>query len=126
MNRVSDVHYPRSDEQDEVVDENHDNEVVLAIGRLIGGDPLAATIVRSVAAANPETFEAQAVRVVVDQQLEVARLARTLAHTRRQRQHIAIIEMWLTGDIDRARLLVREHLVEFPDDLVLSWLSGQW
>jgi hypothetical protein len=123
---VSDMRFPHSHDQDNGIDENHSDEVALAIGRLVGGDPLAATIVRSVAAANPESFEAQAGRAVADQQLEVARLARALAHTRRQRQHIAIIEMWLTGDIFRARLLVREHLVEFPGDLVLSWLSGRW
>ena len=120
------MHCPQSDDQDNGIDENHGDEVALAIGRLIGGDPLAATIVRSVAAANPKSFEAQAGRVVVDQQLELARRARTLAHTRRQRQHIAIIEVWLSGDIDLVRLLVREHLVEFPDDLLLSWLSGHW
>jgi len=125
---VSDMHYPQYDDHDHDngIEENHNDEVALAIGRLIGGDPLAATIVRSVAAANPKSFEAQAGRVVVDQQLELARRARTLAHTRRQRQHIAIIEVWLSGDIDLVRLLVREHLVEFPDDLLLSWLSGHW
>jgi hypothetical protein len=36
--------------------------------------------------------------------------------SRRERQHVAIVELGLDGRLARASALAREHLAEFPDD----------
>jgi len=61
---------------------------------------------------------------IVDGDPEHVRRAHLVAGIRREHQHIAIIELCLTGSADRARMLAREHLAEFPDDIVISWLIG--
>jgi hypothetical protein len=40
--------------------------------------------------------------------------------TRRERQHIEVIRLVLSGDRDRAAVLGREHLREFPGDVLVS------
>lgn len=40
--------------------------------------------------------------------------------TRRERQHIEVIRLVLSGDRDRAAVLGREHLREFPSDVLVS------
>ena len=40
--------------------------------------------------------------------------------TRRERQHIEVITLALSGERDRAAVLGREHLREFPDDEVVA------
>lgn len=46
----------------------------------------------------------------------------SVAHpvTRRERQHIEVITLALSGDRDRAAVLGREHLREFPDDVLVA------
>ena len=39
--------------------------------------------------------------------------------TRRERQHIEVIRLVLSGERERAAVLGREHLLEFPDDVVV-------
>lgn len=94
-----------------------------ALSRLIGGDPLAADILQSAARAHPGRFELHAALAIVcgDAVVALSR-ARELAVTRFSRQHVAIIAEHLTGDATRTRLLARQHLAEFPDDVVISWL----
>jgi len=40
--------------------------------------------------------------------------------TRRERQHIEVIRLLLDGERDRAAVLGREHLREFPNDVLVS------
>jgi len=42
--------------------------------------------------------------------------------TRRERQHIEVIRLVLNGENERAAVLGREHLREFPNDVVVSYL----
>ena len=42
------------------------------------------------------------------------------ASTRRERQHIEVIELVLSGERDRAAVLGREHLREFPGDILVA------
>ncbi|MET0324976.1 MAG: hypothetical protein ABW219_07125 [Ilumatobacteraceae bacterium] len=42
--------------------------------------------------------------------------------TRGERQHAEIVAVTLCGDVHRARDLRREHLLEFPGDLLIVWL----
>ncbi len=40
--------------------------------------------------------------------------------TRRERQHVEVIRLALCGERERAAVLGREHLREFPNDVVVS------
>ena len=42
--------------------------------------------------------------------------------TRRERQHIEVVRLVLSGERDRAAVLGREHLREFPDDILVAEL----
>ncbi|HEX2783949.1 MAG TPA: hypothetical protein VHN36_10210 [Ilumatobacteraceae bacterium] len=42
--------------------------------------------------------------------------------TRRERQHIEVIRLTLSGHRDRAAVLGREHLSEFPNDVLVSYV----
>lgn len=41
-----------------------------------------------------------------------------------ERQHGEIIRVAMTGDAARAADLRREHLVEYPTDLLIAWLPA--
>ena len=95
-----------------------------AIARLVGDDPLAPIILAAVASEHPESFAANAaLALVVESPQEVLSRARHYAAGRRDRQHLAVVEVFLSGDTARAHLLSREHLAEFPDDLIVSWIT---
>lgn len=42
------------------------------------------------------------------------------ASTRRERQHIEVVRMVLNGERERAAVLGREHLHEFPEDMLVA------
>ena len=42
------------------------------------------------------------------------------ASTRRERQHIEVLRMVLNGERERAAVLGREHLHEFPEDILVA------
>ena len=46
--------------------------------------------------------------------------------TRRERQHIEVIRLVLSGERDRAAVLGREHLREFPDDILSLSSDVTW
>lgn len=46
--------------------------------------------------------------------------------TRRERQHIEVIRMLLAGDLRRAAVLGREHLREYPTDLLVAHALASW
>jgi hypothetical protein len=55
-----------------------------------------------------------------------AQSSAALIPTRRERQHIEVIMMALSGERDRAAVLGREHLREFPSDaLVVHVLASR-
>ncbi len=94
-----------------------------AIARLIGGDPLATDLIRSAALAYADRVEIHAaLALVADDPVPGLARALELATTRHDRQHVAIIDAHLTGTAERTRILARQHLAEFPDDVVISWL----
>jgi len=43
-----------------------------------------------------------------------------IVSTRRERQHVEVVRLVLSGDRDRAAVLGREHLREFPSDVLVS------
>ncbi len=44
------------------------------------------------------------------------------ASTRRERQHIEVVRLVLSGERDRASVLGREHLREFPGDILVAYM----
>ena len=107
-------------------DNSADSLVHAAIARLVGEDPLASVILTAVTAEHPDSFEASAALALVSDDADpIIVRARALAVTRRERQHLAVIEVFLSGDASRARLLTREHLAEFPDDVIVSWIANR-
>ena len=42
--------------------------------------------------------------------------------SRAERQHLEVVEATLSGNVRRARDLRREHLLEFPGDVLIVWL----
>ena len=49
--------------------------------------------------------------------------ARATGLSRREQQHIAILDTWINGNSPRAMGLIREHLKDFPRDVVLLRLA---
>ncbi len=41
----------------------------------------------------------------------------------RDRQVIAVAEAYISGDIDRADALAREHLADYPDSVLATWIT---
>ena len=96
-----------------------------AIARIVSSDPLAGLILESALRAEPNSAQLNAALALVGPKPLVALAsAHQLARTRRDRQLTAIVAEQISGDMDRVRLLAREHLAEFPDDVLVSWLSG--
>jgi hypothetical protein len=48
----------------------------------------------------------------------------SLAPTRAERQHVEVVNTAFAGDRRRALDLRREHLVDFPGDLLIVWLPA--
>jgi hypothetical protein len=46
------------------------------------------------------------------------------AVARGERQHAEIVGDWLRGDVSRAADLRREHLAEYPGDVLVVWLAA--
>jgi hypothetical protein len=94
-----------------------------AIRRAMGGDPLAVSWIADRAATSDD------VRVVVMAALLArdARLldtARARAVTTRDRQLVEIAVAHLAGRRERVDALARDHLVDHPDSLVVSWIAS--
>ena len=99
--------------------------VTAAIARLMVDDPLALVLIAAALREHPRSFDAAAALAIADRSVNSLLRARALARSRRERQHLSIVECWLAGDEDRTSLLAREHLASFPNDVVVSWLVGR-
>jgi hypothetical protein len=103
-----------------------DSEVLL--GRLIGGDPSAASeicgrAVRSAASTPPRLLVAAA--LVGDGTGDVLARAMADATTSRDRQLVAIAAAHLDGSHQLVDALVRDHLVDHPDDVFVAWIASR-
>jgi hypothetical protein len=99
---------------------------------LVGSSPEALPALRAAVAADPGLGVALAALILCvsasgdrDDALMGA-LGRALdgstRATRRERQHIEIIAGVVRGDSERARALAQDHLVEFPDDVLIEYV----
>jgi len=100
-----------------------DTTTDLVIRQAIGGDPSAiAWIVDNAGTSN------EAMVVVVAALLERRpgglERAQALAVQSRDRQMVAIAGARLAGDVDLVDALARDHLVDYPDSYVVSWIAS--
>jgi hypothetical protein len=97
---------------------------LVLLHRLIGGDPAAASQVlhASGTSSSPQLLVAAA---LLGQQGELLDRAEALSATSRDRQLVALARAHLGGDADRLDALVRDHLSDYPDNLLASWIAGR-
>jgi hypothetical protein len=94
------------------------------IAALVCGSANAARLLAAAVALDPEFVLAKvglAVSQVVDGDRYVA-LALPATIGRGERQHAETVQTALTGDPGHAADLRREHLLEFPGDVLIVWL----
>jgi hypothetical protein len=94
------------------------------VGRLLAADPSVAAEILGLAprSADPELLVVAA--VVSGDRAHLIR-ASNRARSARQRQVIALADARLRGDQALFDVLVREHLAEYPDHLLASWMAGE-
>ena len=104
-------------------DERPGPEVTQAIRQAIGGAPVAVAWILE----NADT-DADPLVVAMAALLErdLTRLARAdgLAVTSRERQVVAIARAHLAGDAELVDALARDHLVSYPDSLIVAWIAS--
>lgn len=93
------------------------------IRRAIGGDPVA---IDELVAAAPASGDARVITMAALLTGDVTDLARarTVARTSRSRQIVAIARAHLDGDRELVDALARDHLVDYPDSLIVSWVAA--
>lgn len=97
---------------------------LVLLNRLIGGDPAAASqiIHASETSSSPPLLVAAA---LLGRQGGLLDRAEALSTTSRDRQLVALARAHLGGDTDRLDVLVRDHLSDYPDNLLASWMAGR-
>ena len=97
---------------------------LVLLHRLIGGDPAAASQVihTSETSSSPQLLVAAA---LLSRQGDLLDRAEALAVTSRDRQLVAVARAHLGGDTDRFDALVRDHLSDYPDNVLASWIAGR-
>jgi hypothetical protein len=96
----------------------------LLIRRLIGGDPAAAIRIADLARTSDEPILLVAAALIDPAAPELLARAVALASTTRDRQLTAIAVAYLNGDADRVDALVRDHLADHPDSLLVAWIAA--
>ena len=91
------------------------------VARLIIGDPAAELSLRRAIAADPGFALAHVALgiLVPDAGYADRALALRPGISRRERQHVEVLAAYEHGDESRATALAREHLAEFPKDLLI-------
>jgi hypothetical protein len=97
---------------------------LVLLHRLIGDEPSAASDVLRAAATStsPPLLVAAS---LLGHHGEPLDRAEALATTSRDRQLVALARARLGGDGDRLDALVGDHLSEYPDSLLASWIAGR-
>ena len=96
----------------------------LLIRQLIGGDPNAATSILDRAQSSDEPVLLVAAALIIRDEPRWLARAAVLADTTRDRQLLAIAAAHLANDHDRVDALARDHLVDHPDNIFVSWIAA--
>jgi hypothetical protein len=94
------------------------------IRQLIGGDPAAAADIIDMARTSEQPVVLVATALIDPTARHLLVRATGLAATTRDRQLIAVAAAHLNGDHDRVDVLARDHLVDFPDSILVAWIAA--
>ena len=100
-----------------------DDGVELVIRRAIGGDADAIAWI-SAHADTTDTTAVVAMAALLERNSGRLDSARSVAATSRDRQLVAITRAHLGGNRDLVDALARDHLVEYPDSLIVAWIAS--
>lgn len=99
-------------------------EIEALLRRLIGGDVEAASeILRQARTTSSAELLVAAALITPEPRGLLARAAAN-AVTTRDRQLVAVAGAHLGGDVDLLDVLVREHLSDHPDNILVSWIAA--
>ena len=93
--------------------------------RMIGGDAAAAAEIldRAWTASTPKLLVAAA--LITSQPTDLLARAAQNAITTRDRQLVAVASAHLNNHTDVLNVLVREHLSDFPDNILAAWIAAE-
>lgn len=94
-----------------------------AVRRAMGGDTDAIALVLARADEGADT-DLLTMAALLEQRDDRLAAAEVLALTSRQRQVVAIARAHLRGEGDLVDALARDHLVDFPDSLIVAWIAA--
>lgn len=99
-----------------------DSETLLR--RIIGGDAAASALLVDRARNSNEALLLAAAALIDPGTPGLLARAAVSAATTRDRQVVAITTAHLTGDLNRVDALARDHLADYPDSLLVSWIAA--
>lgn len=101
------------------------DEIDNLLHRLVGGDTAAAAEIldRARTASTPKLLVAAA--LITDEPHELLARAVQNAVTTRDRQLVAVATAHLKNNTDVLDVLVREHLSDFPDNILAAWIAAE-
>jgi hypothetical protein len=94
------------------------------IRQFIGGDAAASARIVTAAAGSDDPIILVAAAVIDPAAPGLIERATASAATTRDRQLVAIATAHLAGDADRVDALARDHLVDHPDNSLVTWIAG--
>lgn len=98
-------------------------DVARWIRRAIGGDPSAASWVEAQADTTDEPTVIALAAILEGNHARIDR-ALAVATTSRDRQLVAIAGAHLRGDHQLVDALARDHLVDYPDSVMVAWIAS--
>jgi hypothetical protein len=99
-----------------------DTETLLR--QIIGGDSAASALIVDRARNSNEALLLAAAALIDPATPGLLARAAVSAATTRERQVVAITAAHLTGDRNRVDALARDHLVDYPDSILVSWIAA--
>ena len=76
------------------------------------------------AATEPSEATVLVATALVDRRPDLLSRAEAAARTTRDRQLVAIAAAHLEGDADRVDALARDHLADYPDNVLVAWIAA--
>jgi hypothetical protein len=100
-------------------------DVETLVRRLVGGDRRVAKDILHLAVSDDSPALLVAASLVSDAPDALLSRASASATTTRDRQLVAIATAHLRDDVDLLDALVRDHLTDHPDNLLVAWIAAQ-